>query len=222
MNARRIVCVTRRRVTSSCCVPKSGSQFGTRSLVRRFGRRRGCPSTGPLRWTSRSRDISRRQRRRRTSFCTLRLAYGLYGRSNNFKKARAFFLNTSEWGKGNLAMNITANRSCSLRREGFTIGGLQDWNKTPWKIDRVLGLVTTLSLRKWHLICGPEVPLHLKFWAMWIITVYAMWWTLARRTMSLLAIGCTNCFRHRPTMLLSMFNPLTLKTAQGIWNILPH
>ena len=41
-----------------------------------------------------------------------------------------------------------------------------------------------------------------------------------RRTMCLLTTGYTNCMRH--TVLLSMSKPLTLKTAQGIWNILPH
>ena len=38
--------------------------------------------------------------------------------------------------------------------------------------------------------------------------------------MCLLATGYTNCMRH--TVLLSMSKPLTIKTAQGIWNILPH
>ena len=52
------------------------------------------------------------------------------------------------------------------------------------------------------------------------ITTDAMWWILARRTMCLLAIDYTNCLRH--AVLLSMSKPLTLKTAQGIRNILPH
>ena len=38
--------------------------------------------------------------------------------------------------------------------------------------------------------------------------------------MFLLAPGYTYCLRH--TVLLSMSKTLTLKTAQGIWNILPH
>ena len=38
--------------------------------------------------------------------------------------------------------------------------------------------------------------------------------------MCLLATGYTNCLRY--TVLLSMSKPLTLKTVQGIWNILPH
>ena len=38
--------------------------------------------------------------------------------------------------------------------------------------------------------------------------------------MCLLATGNTNYLRH--TVLLSVSKPLTLKIAQGIWNILPH
>ena len=38
--------------------------------------------------------------------------------------------------------------------------------------------------------------------------------------MCFLATGHTNCLRH--AVFLSMSKPLTLRTAQGIWNILPH
>ena len=47
-----------------------------------------------------------------------------------------------------------------------------------------------------------------------------MWWRLARKTMCLLATGYTNCLSH--AVLLSKSKPLTLKTVQWIWNILPH
>ena len=63
-------------------------------------------------------------------------------------------------------MNTTTSRSDSLRRGGATIGGLENWNKSQWKIDRVLVLVTMPSFWEWHLICGSKLldfRLHLKF-----------------------------------------------------------
>ena len=179
---------------------------------------RGCPSTGHLRWTSGGRDICRIQCTRRTRFCTLRFGCGLNGKSNNFKNLWIFILITNECGKGNLTMNTMGSRP---RRGGGTSGGPEDWNKKStgcWAWYRCRGFGNyTLSV---------DFPLLLKFqavmriWAFKTITVDAMWWRLARRTMCLLAAGYTNCLRH--TVILSMSIPLTLKTAQGIWNILPH
>ena len=132
-------------VMSSCCVSKRGSWFGTWALVRCFGRGRGCPTRGPLRWTGGGLEIFRRQCRRSTSFSILRLGSELNSRICGFERLWALILITKEFGKGILAMNTKASRSYSLRRGG-TIGELENWNKTPWKINWLLGLVMMPSL----------------------------------------------------------------------------
>ena len=52
------------------------------------------------------------------------------------------------------------------------------------------------------------------------ITINAMWWRRARRTMCPLATGYTNSLRH--AVLLNMSKCLSLKTEKGIWDIPPH